>query len=145
MTTYRFRAAACTLIGFNILGTLLTWTAHLQKPAIGDANAIAGGTQFTGPLFLVALGKVALALTFSPRRWLARTGIFLLAIYGAGFAFGEITELFQHNVGISAGRWDIVLAGSVLGAIIGVTDAVLAVQALVRTRRAGRPVATPAN
>jgi len=145
MTINRFRAAACVLIGFNILGTILTWTAHLQKSNIGAANAIGGGTQFTGPLFLVALGIVALALTFSPRRWLARTGIFLLTIYGAGFAFGEITELFQHNVGISADRWDIVLAGSVTGAIIGISEAVLAVRAMVRSRRVDRVVATPVN
>lgn len=145
MTANRFRAAAWTLIGFNILGTILTWAAHLQKPGTGAANAIAGGTQFTGPLLLAAVAIVAMVLTFSARRWLAGTGICLLALFGAGFAFGEITELFQHNVGISSGRWDVVIAASIIGAIIGITVAVLGVQTLVRMRRADRPVATPAN
>jgi hypothetical protein len=144
MTLNRFRTAGYVLIGFNILGTILTWIAHLQRPNIGAANAIAGGTQFTGPLVLVALALVALVLTFSARRWLARTGLILLALYGAGFAIGEISELFQHNVGISAGRWDVVLAGSVIGAIIGITDVVLAVQALLKTRRSRRPAAARA-
>ena len=142
MTANRFRAAAWALIGFNILGTILTWAAHLQKPGTGAANAIAGGTLFTGPLLLAAVAIVALVLTFSARRWLASIGICLLALFGAGFAFGEITELFQHNVGISAGRWDVVIAASVIGAIIGITVAVLGVQTLVRMRRADRPVGT---
>jgi adenine/guanine phosphoribosyltransferase-like PRPP-binding protein len=60
---------------------------------------------------------------------------------GAGLAIGEITEPFQHNIGISAGRWDVVIAGSVIGAIIGITVAVLAVQTLVRMRQADRPAA----
>jgi hypothetical protein len=137
----RFRITAGTLIGYNILGTLLTWAAGLQKPGTGAANAITGGTQFTGPLVLVAVAVVALAVTFSARRRVALAGVFLLGLYGAGFAFGEITELFQHNCGISAGRWDVVLAGSVIGAAIGITTAVLAVAGLRSARRqAGRPV-----
>lgn len=142
MTINRFRAAAGVLIAFNIIGTILTWTAHLQKPGTSAANAIGAGTLFTGPLVLVALGVVALVLTYSTRRWLARTGIVLLALYGAGFAIGEITELLQHNIGISAGRWDVVIAGSIIGAIIGITEALLAVKALVRSRQADRPAAT---
>lgn len=138
MTINRFRIAACTLIGFNILGTLLTWAAHLQKPGTGAANAVGAGTQFTGPLIFVALGVVALGLTYSARRALVRTGVFLLALFGAGFAFGETTELFQRNVGISSARWDIVLAGSAIGAIAGLTCAVLGVLALVAHRRALR-------
>ena len=145
MTVNRFRTAAYVLIGFNILGTILTWFAHLQRPGVGAANAIAGGTQFTGPLIFVVVAIAALALTFSARRWLARTGMILLAIYGAVFAIGEISELLQHNVGISAGRWDVVLAGSVIGAIIGIADAVIAVRALIKTRRSGRPVAARAT
>jgi hypothetical protein len=139
----RFRIAAGTLIGFNILGTIVTWIAHLQKAGTGVANAIAGGTQFTGPLILVAIALAALAATFSARRWLALTGVFLLGLYGAGFAVGEVSELFQRNVGISAGRWDMVLAGSVIGAVIGIAAAVLAVAALVGRRRAARQAATP--
>jgi hypothetical protein len=143
MTINRFRIAAATLIGFNILGTILTWVAHLQKPGIGTANAIAAGTQFTGPLILAALGAIALALTFSAHRILVRIGVVLLAIYGAGFAIGEISELFQHNVGISPARWDVVLAGSVIGAVIGLTCATLAVLALAAQRRAKRAAERP--
>jgi hypothetical protein len=145
MTTNRFRAAAWALLGFNILGTILTWTAHLQKPGTAAVHAIASGTAFTGPLLLVAVGIIAMVLTFSARRWPAVVGISLLALYGAGFASGEVTELFQHNVGISADRWDVVTTGSVIGAIIGITEAVLAAQALVRMRPADRPVVATAN
>ena len=136
MTINRFRASAGILIGFNIGGTILTWAAHLQKRQIGAAHAIASGTQFTGPLILVALGIVAFIVTFSPRRNLAATGVILLALYGVGFAIGEVSELFQHNVGISAGRWDVVLAGSVIGAVIGITSAATAVVPL-KSRRQG--------
>jgi hypothetical protein len=145
MTINRFRTAATVLIGFNILGTILTWAGHLQKPEVGAANAVAAGTQFTGPLILVALGAIALALTFSARRTLVRLGVALLAIYGAGFAIGEVSELFQHNVGISPARWDAVLAGSAAGAVIGLTCATLAVLALVTQRRAKRAAERPAS
>jgi Ca2+/H+ antiporter len=137
----RFRIAAGTLIGYNILGTLLTWAAHLQKQGTGTANAVTGGTQFTGPLIIVAIAVVALAVTFSDHRRVALTGFFLLALFGAAFAFGEVTELFQHNVGISAGRWDVVLAGSVVGAVMGIATAAIAAAGLLAARRrAGRPV-----
>jgi len=145
MAANRFRTAAWALIGFNILGTILTWAAHLQKPGTGAANAIAAGTVITGPLLLVALGIVAIVLTFSARRWLAAIGISLLALYGFGFAYGEIIVFFQHNVGIGADRWDVVIAASAIGAIIGITTAVLGVQTLVRMRRENRPIATAAN
>jgi hypothetical protein len=143
MMINRFRIAAVTLIGFNILGTILTWIARLQQPGIGAANAVAAGTQFTGPLIFVVLGAIAVALTFSARRVLARVGVVLLAIYGAGFAVGEISELFQHNVGISPARWDVVLAGSVIGAVIGLACAALAVLALIAQRRAERAAERP--
>lgn len=145
MTANRFRTAAWILIGFNILGTILTWTAHLQKPGTHAAHAMANGTEFTSPLFLVAIGIVAVFLTFSARRWLVGTGLSLLALYGAGFGIGEIVELFKHNVGISAGRWDAVIVGSAIGAIIGFTEAFLVVRTLVSMRRSGRAVTSPAN
>jgi hypothetical protein len=145
MTANRFRTAAYALIAFNILGTILTWVAHLQKPGTGAANAIAAGTKFTGPLLLVVLGIVAAVLTFSAHRWLARIGISLLGLYGAGFAIGEISTLFEHNIGISATRWDVVIVGSIIGAIIGIAVAVLAVQTLVSMRGVDRPVATAAK
>ena len=145
MTANRFRITSWAFIGFNILGTILTWAAHLQKPGTGAANAIAAGTLFTGPLLLVALAIVALVLTFSARRWLVGIGISLLALYGVGFTVGSIALLFEHNIGISTGRWDVVIIGVVIGAIIGITEAVLSVQTLIRMRRADHPVAAPAN
>jgi hypothetical protein len=143
MTINRFRIAATALIGFNILGTILTWVAHLQQPDAGAASAITGGTQFTGPLILVALGAIALALTFSAHRVLVRIGVVLLAVYGAGFAFGEISELFQHNVGISSARWDVVLIGSVIGAVTGLTCATFAVLTMAAQRRARHAAERP--
>jgi hypothetical protein len=140
MNINHFRVIAGTLIAYNILGTVLTWAAHLQKPGVGAANAIGAGTQFTGPLVLVVVAAAALALTFSARRRAAGIGVFLVSLFGAGFAVGEISELFQHNVGISAGRWDVVLAGSVIGAAIGITCAVLGAAMVVAQRRISRRV-----
>jgi hypothetical protein len=147
MTINRFRVAAGVLIGFNIIGTILTWAAGLQKPGTGLANAIGGGTQFTGPLVLVVIAVVALAATYSARRRLAFVGVLLLALYGVGFSVGEISELFQHNVGIDSGRWDIVLAGAVIGIVVGVPTAILgAATLLAGRRRAARPAPlSPSN
>ena len=61
----------------------------------------------------------------------------------AGFAIGEISELFQRNVGISSARWAVVLAGAVIGAVIGLACAALAVRALVAQRRPGHAADRP--
>lgn len=143
MTINRFRIAAAVLIGFNVVGTILTWLAHLQKPGTGVANAIGGGTQFTGPLVIVAIASLSLVATASPRRWPMRFGAVLIGLWGAGFTIGEISELFQTNVGISAARWDFVLAASVLGGVIGSTTAVLAVRSMRRPAQGRRPAAVP--
>jgi hypothetical protein len=135
MTINRFRVAAGVLIGFNVIGTILTWAAGLQKAGTGLANAIGGGTQFTGPLVLVVIAVVAMAATYSARRRLAFVGVLLLALYGAGFSVGEISELFQHNVGISPGRWDVILAGAVIGIVIGIPTAILGAATLLAGRR----------
>ena len=144
MTINRFRAAAIVLIGFNLAGTLLTWATHLQQARTGAAHAILNGTEFTGPLILAATALVSLGLTYSGRRWLGPLGVFLIGLWGAGFAIGEISELFKHNVGISSVRWDVVLAGSAIGIVIGLTTAVVAVRLMADRRRRLRVATTTA-
>ena len=144
MNSTTFRVTAGVLIGFNILGTIVTWAAHLTKPGTSAASAIGGGTQFTGPLFLLAVAVVALLMAGSGRRWIAVTGTVLVTLFAAGFTVGEVSELFQHNVGMSAAKWDVVLAGAVIGAILGVSSAVLGARVLLARRAAGRADRAPA-
>jgi hypothetical protein len=143
MNSKKFRITAGVLIGFNILGTIVTWAVHLTKPGTSAASAIGGGTQFTGPLFLVAVALVALLMAGSARRWIAVTGTVLVTLFGAGFTVGEVSELFQHNVGMSAAKWDAVLAGAVVGAILGISSAVLGARVLLARRAANRVGRTP--
>jgi len=144
MISKKFRVTAGVLIGFNILGTIATWAVHLSKPGTSPASAIASGTQFTGPLLLVAVALIALLMAGSARRRIATTGIILVTLFGAGFAIGEVSELFQHNVGMSAAKWDVVLACAVAGAILGISTAILGVMALLARRAANRATSTPA-
>ncbi len=144
MISKKFRVTAGVLIGFNILGTIATWVVHLSKPGTSSASAIASGTQFTGPLFLVAVALIALLMAGSARRRIATTGTILVALFGAGFAIGEVSELFQHNVGVSAAKWDAVLACAVVGAILGISTAILGVMALLARRAANRATSSPA-
>ena len=99
---------------------------------------LGGGTQFTGPLFLVAVALIALLMAGTARRWIAVTGTVLVTLFGVGFTIGELSELFQHNVGMSAAKWDVVLAGAVVGAILGICSAVLGVRVLLARRAANR-------
>jgi hypothetical protein len=144
MNSTTFRVTAGVLIGFNILGTIVTWVAHLTKPGTSAASAIGGGTQFTGPLFLLAVALIALLMAGAARRWIAVTGTVLVTLFAAGFTVGEVSELFQHNVGMSAAKWDVVLAGAVIGAILGVSSAVLGARVLLARRAAGRADRAPA-
>jgi hypothetical protein len=80
-------------------------------------------------------GKTAVA---AARRWIAVTGTVLVTLFGLGFAVGEISELFQRNVGMSAAGWDVVLAGAVVGAVLGICSAVLGVRAPLVHRAANR-------
>jgi hypothetical protein len=134
----RLQIAAIALIGFNLVGTILTWIAHLTKPGTGDANVIGGGTLFTGPLFLLALVIVALLLTRSSRPAVATVGVVLLTLFALGFTVGEVSELFQHNVGISGAKWDVVLAASVVGVVLGAATAAMGVRTLVANRKTAR-------
>jgi len=138
MTMNQFRLAAVTLIAFNVLGSLATWVAGLQNQKLGVANAIGEGTQFTGPLAFLFLACCALALTYTRGRITQRIGIVLIGIWGASFALGDLTQLFQHNDGISSGRWDVVLAGAVIGIVLGVTTATCAVRLLLAQRQERR-------
>ena len=134
----QFRLAAVALIAFNVLGSVATWLAGLQNPKVGVAYAIGGGTQFTGPLVLLFLACCALALTYTRRRRVQRIGIVLVGIWGASFALGDVTQLFQHNDGISQVRWDVVLAGAVIGIVLGAATATCAVRLLLAQRREHR-------
>jgi hypothetical protein len=135
MTMNQFRLAALALIAFNVLGSVATWVAGLQNPKVGVAYALGGGTQFTGPLVLLFLACGALALTYTQGRITQRIGIVLIGLWGASFALGDLTQLFQHNDGISSGRWDVVLAGAVVGMVLGVITATCAVRLLLAQRR----------
>jgi hypothetical protein len=86
---------------------------------------------------------VALLMAGSARRWIAVTGTVLVTLFGAGFTVGEVSELFQHNVGMSAAKWDAVLAGAVVGAILGISSAVLGARVLLARRAANRVGRTP--
>lgn len=55
MALSRFRIAVVILILFNVVGTVVSWAAHLSKPGTSAANAIVGGTEFTGPIIFIAL------------------------------------------------------------------------------------------
>jgi hypothetical protein len=67
-----------------------------------------------------------------------------VTLFAVGFTVGEVSELFQHNVGMSAAKWDVVLAGAVVGAIIGVSSAVLGVRVLLARRATSRADQAPA-
>jgi hypothetical protein len=87
---------------------------------------------------------VALLMAGSARRWMAVTGTVLVTLLSVGFTVGEISELFQHNVGVSAAKWDVVLAGAVIGAVLGTCSAILGVRALLALRAASRADRAPA-
>jgi hypothetical protein len=140
MTLSRFRVAAIILIGFNVIGTLLTWIAHLQKPGTSLTNAIGGGTQFTGPIILIAIGCVAFGMTFAHRPIIATVGVALLCLWGLGFAVGETSELFQHNVGVSPDKWHVIIVGAVIGLLIGLSCAFSGMPTLRPSRRATRVI-----
>ena len=79
-----------------------------------------------------------LALTYTQGRITQRIGIVVIGIWGASFALGDLTQLFQHNDGISSGRWDVVLAGAVVGMVLGIITVTCAVRLLVAQRRERR-------
>ena len=130
----RFHTAAIALIAFNLVGTVLTWTVHLAKPGTSDMHAVGQGTQFTGPLFFIAAWCVFAAMSYARGR-VAVVGTVLMSLAALGFAFGEVSELVQHNVGVSDAKWSFILGASVVGAVLGVATAATGARSLLARRR----------
>jgi hypothetical protein len=134
MTLTRFRNATIALIGFNLAGTVATWTFHLAKPGTSAAHAVLAGTEFTAPLLFVAVWIVFAVLLSNGSRS-ATASLWLMTLFAVGFVFGDLTELFKHNIGVSAAKWHLILAADVLSLAFGVTVAVLGVVTIVRSHR----------
>ena len=130
----RFQTAAITLIAFNVVGTLLTWTAQLQQPGTSTLHAMAQGTEFTGPTVFVALWCLTVAMSFRPKR-VGSAGIILTTVFALLFTIGESTELAKSNVGITDAKWDVVMTATVVGVILGVGTVATGVHAAVSRRR----------
>jgi hypothetical protein len=143
MTLTRFRDATIALIGFNLVGTVAAWTFHLTKPGTSAAHAVLAGTEFTAPLLFVAIWVVFAVLLSNASR-AATVSLWLMTLFAVGFAFGDVTELFKDNIGVSAAKWHLILAADVLSLMFGLTVAALGVATIVnRTRQPiaqeGRP------
>jgi len=135
MTTFhRFRVAAVALIAFNLIGTLITWAAHLSKPGTGAGHAILQGTEFTGPLAFIALW-VACAFMLWANDRVATVGTWLLTVFALGFSVGETSELMKSNVGVSSAKWSTIIVLDVIGLALALTVVALGVLTIIHTRR----------
>jgi hypothetical protein len=134
MTINNFRIAASVLIVFNLVGTVVTWTANLVAPGTSKTDAILNGTEFTGPLLFIALWIVFVLMTLI-RGVAAKIGVALMTIFALIFTVGETSELFKANVGVGTDQWTFVLAASVVGLVLGATTAVLGIGYLVKSRK----------
>jgi hypothetical protein len=134
MTLKNFRLAASALIVFNIIGTVVTWTAHLVKPGTSNAHAILNGTEFTGPLLFITLWIVFVLMTLIRGR-AATVGAILMTLFALGYAIGETSQLFTGNVGLSSAKWHFVEAASVVGLAIAATTVILGIGQLVTSRK----------
>jgi hypothetical protein len=135
MALNRFRIATAVLIIFNVVGTVVTRTAHLSKPGTSVRDAILGGTEFTAPLIFLVLW-IGFLVMMSKTGRIATVGRWLMAAFAAVFAFGDVTELFKKNVGLSASKWHSVLALTGVSLAMGFAVAVLGIIAIASTRRA---------
>jgi hypothetical protein len=135
MALNRFRIATATLILFNVVGTVVTSTTHLSKPGTSSAHAIMSGTEFTAPLIFIALWIVFVAMMSTKGR-AATVGLWLMTMFAAVFAFGDVTELFKKNIGVSSNRWHLILASDVVSLAIGLTVVVFGIAAITSSRRA---------
>jgi len=134
MTLARFRIAAIVLVVFNLVGTVLTWAFELDKPGTSAAHAVAQGTEFTGPLLFVGLWVVLIALMWTHGR-AATVSMWLMTLFAFGFAFGDLTELFKSNVGVSGTKWDLILAADVVSLALGLTVGIMGVSTIIHLRR----------
>jgi len=135
MTSRHFQVAAIVLIVFNVVGTALSWTAHLSKPGTSNLHAVVNGTEFTGPIVFIAAWIVLVAMTWGRGR-IATIGTVLMTVFAVLFSAGEISELFKSNIGVSTGKWDVILAATVAGLVIGATTVGLGAAVLMaRLRR----------
>ena len=130
----RFRTAAITLIVFNVVGTLATWTLHLQKAGTSTLHAMAQGTEFTGPTVFIALWCLTVAMTYRAGR-IGSVGTVLTTLFALLFTIGESTELAKSNVGISAAKWDAVMIATVLGVALGAATVATGAAAVIARRR----------
>jgi hypothetical protein len=135
MTLKNFRIAAATLIVFNVIGTVVTWTQHLVKPGTSNAHAILNGTEFTGPLLFIALWTVFVSMTLTASR-VRSAGAILMTLFALIYTIGNTAELFKRNVGLSSNKWHFVLAAAGFGLVISVTTVILGIGYLVKSRTA---------
>jgi hypothetical protein len=135
MALNRFRVATAILILFNVLGAVVTWTVHLSKPGTSAGDAILGGTEFTAPLILIVLW-IGFLVMMSKTGRVASVGLWLMTAFAAVFAFGDVTELFKKNIGVSASKWHSILALTGISLALGLAVAVLGIIAIASALRA---------
>jgi hypothetical protein len=134
MTLKNFRVTASVMIIFNVIGTILTWTAHLVKPGTANSHAIYAGTEFTGPVLFIALWIVFVLMTLS-KDSVSKIGAVLMTIFALVYGTGETAELFKSNVGLSSAKWNLIIAASCVGLAIAAITAILGIGHLVRSRK----------
>jgi len=137
MTLNNFRAAASVLIAFCLVGTVVTWSAHLSAPGTARSDAILMGTEFTSPLAFTAAWIVFVLLTFTGGIT-RKLGVALMTLSALIYAFGDTTELFKSNVGVSDGKWTFIIVATGVGMAIALVTLMLGIGYFVGQRRLGR-------
>ena len=66
------------------------------------------GTEFTAPLIFLVLWVGFLVMMSNAGR-VATVGLWLMTLFAAVFSFGEVTEFFKKNIGVSAAKWHLIL------------------------------------
>jgi hypothetical protein len=140
MATDRFRTAAGVLIAFNLICTVVTWTAHLAKPGTATAHAILNGTEFTAPFVLIVPWIACFAAMFVAGR-VARVGRSLMTVFATVYSIGDVTELAKNNIGVSTANWHTIITLDAIGLTLGVLTATLGVLSIAQARRRPHAVA----